>query len=1149
MMPRPTLALACLLAMLLTVGALPAQVTAITAPVGRSWLLAARSSGADKGGAAQDPGAYIVVLADLPLAAYHGDLPGLAATSALSLGAPHLDVTSPAAMAYLRYLRAQQAAARARIARALGRPVTSREAYSYALNGLALDLTSADAAVVGRLPGVRLVQRDEPGRLLTDAGPPLIGAAQADMRPAVFYAQPGALTPGSAAVGRAVAAYSSGTGRLTLTLTAAGLDGAPTAARLVLPGQPERLAADLTPLRVPGKAAFAGELALGAAQGLSAAEAAAALLRGELELVVATDGEPGGALRGRLLPARGEGVIAGVIDTGINPFAPSFVEVGDDGYTHINPLGPNVYRGTCDPAGAGYQSAFPCNAKLIGAYGSPAAWAAPDPAGRPSPFDDAGHGSHTAATMAGNVVRSAEVAGLTLGPVAGVAPHAALIAYDVCRYGLCSTLASVSAIDRAVADGVAVINYSIGWSPADPWADAVALAMLGALEAGTLTAVSAGNEGPAAATIQSPANAPWVMAVGATSHARRVTRTLGGFSGGAGPPPPPLVAQGLGSETLSALPIVSGGAYPDSDGQPNDDCRPFASGVRLDGAIVVCRPSSLDQIVEPYVGYAGGAAVVVVLPALLGRQMLLERYELPVVYLDAADGATLLAWLGSGTGHRASLGAAAPDLGGAADTVAWFSSRGPDTLTPDVLKPDLAAPGLNVLAAFADYDPARPDYAFLSGTSMAAPHAAGAALLLSQIHPDWTPAELRAALMTTADPGVSLADATTAATPHDGGAGRVRVDLAARAGLLLDETAARFREADPAAGGDPAQLNLAALSRDVCLGQCVFTRTLRSALAVPASWDANVTSGAGLSLGVSPASFTLAPGAAQTVVITAEVARSAVTVEGPYLYGAISFETAAGLAPRASLPVTVRARASLLPEAVLHQTTTPTGSVVLAELRSIATDELTVRLRGLSKGRVEQITVSKDETPHDMFDSGAGVYSTTLALPEGTSRLYLAVESTTASDIDLLIFADGDGGPLDGVPQVDELVCLSASYTSDERCDLLLAPGPARQMIVLVHNYTGSGAALDTVGLLINVVPGASTGGMTVSGPAAVAAGQAYSLRLDWSLPDGPEVVGLYQGMIELSSRGDPGSAGDLGRIPVDLAYMREMVFAPLVSR
>lgn len=1145
-MPRPLLALLFAAAALCAVGALPARAVSGGRQPAHTWLVSVRSAGALKVADAA-PAVYLVVLDDPPLAGYAGELPGLAATR--PEGRLRLDPASPAATEYLAHLRSRQAASLAAIGAALGRDVTPLESYQYALNGMALRLTPGEADAVSHAPGVRLLQRDEPRRLRTDAGPPRIGAAQADLRAAVLFARLAA--PSSpAASGRADAAYDAATARLTIRLSATGLPTRPTAALLVraVAGQPDLVVADLTPLAVAGADAYAGSVTLADRPGLSRAAAEAALLRGELELVVATAAAPQGLLRGALLPARGDGVIAGVIDSGINPFGPSFAAVDDQGRPLLNPLGAGVYKGVCDPLDPGYQPDFPCNARLVGAYALRDTGVA-DPQGRPSPFDDDGHGSHVAGTLAGSLLGAAAIAGVSVGPLAGVAPHAALIAYDACDEGGCSIRATVAAIDRAVADGAAVINYSAGGAAETPWGDATALAMLGALEAGVLSVASAGNAGPDSSSVETPANAPWVMAVGATSHGRRLVRLMSDFSGGVGAPPPPLSAEGLGATAILSAPIVSGAALPSLIGPSNEGCLPFAEDVRLDGAIVVCLLRGSPTTMAANVARAGGAALVVVWPPLVGRQLPIGVPALPTASLDAAAGGQLLSWLSAGAGHRASLGATAGDLGGPTDTLAYFSSRGPDAITPDLLKPDLAAPGLNVLAPGADTDPGRDDYELLSGTSMAAPHAAGAAALLRQIHPDWTPAELRSALMTTADPALRLTDEATLATAHDVGAGLLRVDRAARAGLLLDATGAQFRAADPALSGNPSALNLPALSRELCFAPCVFTRTVRSALAVSSTWTVRSQADSGLTIAAEPARFTLAPGASRTMVITATLAPAATTLLPSYLYGAVLVDEENGLAPQARLPVAVGARAALLPSALYTRTLAPDGSMTTPELRSIGTDELSVRVLGLSRGERSQIRLGEDATPNEPLDGGAGIYSTTLALPDETPRVTAAVVASTAPDIDLLIYADGVGGPADGVPQEDELVCLSATLSSSERCDLLLAPGPGRALIMLVQNYTGSGAPEDSVDLLINLVPGAAAGNLASEGPATVVAGEPYSLRLTWALPDTPEAGGLYQGVIELSTSADPARAGDLGWIPVDLDYLRGRFYLPVLGR
>jgi subtilisin family serine protease len=141
----------------------------------------------------------------------------------------------------------------------------------------------------------------------------------------------------------------------------------------------------------------------------------------------------------------GEGVVAGIIDTGVNFDHPSFAATGDDGFTHTNPRG--QFFGLCDPV-AGQPF---CNDKLIGVY---------DFTGS-GPLDTNGHGSHTASTTAGNVVDASLVAPtITVDRrISGVAPHANLITYKVCPDLSCLLTAILAAINQAATDEVDVINY------------------------------------------------------------------------------------------------------------------------------------------------------------------------------------------------------------------------------------------------------------------------------------------------------------------------------------------------------------------------------------------------------------------------------------------------------------------------------------------------------------------------------------------------------------------------------------------------------------------------------------------------------------------------------------------------------------------
>ena len=144
-----------------------------------------------------------------------------------------------------------------------------------------------------------------------------------------------------------------------------------------------------------------------------------------------------------------------------------------------------------------------------------------------SPRDNGGHGTHTASTAGGNAKVDANVAGVAMGQASGIAPRARIAAYKVCwsykdpanlalPKNSCFTGDNVAAIEKAVADGVDVINYSISGSQTTV-NDPVELAFLGAANAGVFVAASAGNSGPGNAVAHL---GPWLTTVGASTHDR-----------------------------------------------------------------------------------------------------------------------------------------------------------------------------------------------------------------------------------------------------------------------------------------------------------------------------------------------------------------------------------------------------------------------------------------------------------------------------------------------------------------------------------------------------------------------------------------------------------------------------------------------------
>ncbi|WP_457667389.1 S8 family peptidase [Thiolapillus sp.] len=567
---------------------------------------------------------------------------------------------------------------------------------------------------------------------------------------------------------------------------------------------------------------------------------------------------------GSAFPAnQGEGVVVGVIDTGINPSNPSFADVGGDGYDHMNPRGAGNYVGVCDSGDPSYDASFPCNDKLIGARG----YDTSDSNGT-DPRDADGHGSHTASTAAGNHVAVNIIAPTITLPagISGVAPHANIIAYAGC----CSLSGLTGAIDDAIADGVDVINYSIGSQAAsDTWNDFDTVGFRNARAAGIFVATSAGNAGPKPKTVGSPGDAPWLTTVAASTHDRVFQTKLSDMSGGDTPAPADMTGQSLTS-AYGPAPIVHA-----KDFVGNDPLclNPYPAGTWTN-EIVVCDRGSIARVDKSANVAAGGAkGFVLANTAEQGESLNMDPHSIPAIHIGVADGDVLRAWLASGSGHLATLSGTAKEVNAAfGDIMASFSSRGPNRPLPDIIKPDISAPGVGIIAALGVDDPVPAVWGTNSGTSMASPHVAGAAALLKALHPDWTPAEMQSALMTTAvTAGVRKDDKSTPADPFDRGAGVV--DLAAVAanavGLVLDETEDNYINANPATGGDPKQLNLASFGNSFCEGVCSWTRTLTSVADSTRDWTVSATDPEGWKLSVSPSSFSIMPGATQQITVTA----------------------------------------------------------------------------------------------------------------------------------------------------------------------------------------------------------------------------------------------------------------------------------------
>jgi subtilisin family serine protease len=583
-----------------------------------------------------------------------------------------------------------------------------------------------------------------------------------------------------------------------------------------------------------------------------------------------------GTTTGGLPGTQGEGMVIGVIDTGIALGHASFADIGGDGYNHTNPRGAGNYVGWCNPANPNYSASLACNDKLIGVW----SWA--DSGGNPR--DDEGHGTHTASTAAGNHVNASLAGGITRA-ISGVAPHANLIAYDACDSdGYCYSWVVLAAVDQAVADGVDVINLSLAdSSSSSPWYDSVAVALLNARSAGVFTAAAAADD-----YYGSPARAPWVLGVTASSHNRHFASSLANLSGGFNPPAD-LAGTGLSAAYGPAGIVRAGlvGSY---------DCSsPFPPGT-FGGRIVVCSVYPYDDLVvkgqNVLAGGAGGA--VFAQSYTYGVDADPTANVLPSVVLPPNAANALYNWLSSGSSHAGRISGTTVQISPSFADRLWLGdSSGPGDYASDLVKPDVAAPGQEILAAHTDAG----GFRVLSGTSMATAHAAGAAALLMALHPSWTPAEIQSAFVTTGA-GVTRQD-DTAASPHDAGGGRLDLSAAARAGLVLHETTPNFQAANPSNNGHPETLNLAGLANDACILSCGWTRTVRSTRASPTQWSVTVEAPPGAGLTVSPMVFNLAGGATQTLQITA----TGPTSLSDWKYGRVTLTETGGQAPPAHFPI------------------------------------------------------------------------------------------------------------------------------------------------------------------------------------------------------------------------------------------------------
>ncbi|AJQ93465.1 S8 family serine peptidase [Gynuella sunshinyii] len=1004
---------------------------------------------------------YIISGIAPSIARYRGGIDGYDATS--TEGKTKLNVKSSTAQAYRGYLENSQEELIANIEKTLGRSVTRVQTLQTAVNAVVIELTSAEAQKISILKDIKSIQKDQLHQLESNDSI-LDGYAQPSQDNSNWVY----LTAATLLLTLALIFWAYRSGRFSKTHA--------------------RLASMLAVLGLAGCYWEGGFAWINAPQ----------VWKGV------------GQMKGTM----GEGVIVGIIDTGINPTSDSFAARGGDGYKVANPL--DSYVGVCNPSETVYDATFPCNDKLIGAWGHPTVHDG-------SPRDKEGHGSHTAGTSAGNIVFNATVkapSGYTITKdIAGVAPHANIIAYNVCDENGCYTSAILFAIDRAIQDGVDVINYSIGGGADDPWVNQTSLAYLTAMDAGIFVATSAGNSGPAPETLGSPADAPWITAVASSSHNYMYKSALVDLTGGDTTPPADIIGQAM-SEGYGPAVILDATDY------GNPLCLEDQFTAKFDGEIVLCDAGEIARVEKGQnVAKNGGGALILTRPNTTPDgtgYWEADTHYIPAVHIMYTDAAKLREWLSTGKEHMGTISGTTPVIANEyADVLAYFSSKGSNPSLSSIIKPNITAPGRAIFAAYnEDYSDLEQDYNIIQGTSMSSPHIAGSGALMKALHPDWTPMQIQSALMTTANTMHYKEDGVTIADPFDVGAGRVDLAIAARAALVLDETASNFLEADPYINGDPATLNLASLGQGSCVVNCSWTRTVTNVSHKTTRWKATLKDG----VTVTPSSFSLNPG--ESIELSFMVDVSDVPA-GDWQFTQVGIKSLTHGIPDVHFPLAALSSLSNLPAAVEITTAVEADVTSLEGLKAVEITAADINVIGLTKSEATSAALISDPTSGNPFDgyetAEDGAFFFTVDIPNGAARFVAEITASESGDMDLFV-------GLGDTPSQATMIASSATGYALEY--ISLSEVPATTLWVLVQNWEAGHTDPSAVTVHTAVVEDMDQGNMTVTIPTSVPAGEEFAADIAFNLP-GSVAGDRYYGAFSIGT--DSSTPGNLGTITVDL--------------
>ncbi len=848
---------------------------------------------------------------------------------------------------------------------------------------------------------------------------------------------------------------------------------------------------------------------------------------------------------------KGEDIIIGIVDGGVWPENAAYADRVDangkpvfTGGSLAYGAAPAAWHGSC-AAGEGFVPAQHCNNKLIGAQFFNSGFLASGETKHwtefYSPRDSVGgatghggHGSHTSSTAGGNNGAIATVGGINMGPASGMAPRARIAAYKVCytyvnpaatdgtgSQNSCYTADLVAAINKAVEDGVHVINYSISGSQTSV-ADPVEQAFLGATNAGVFVAASAGNSGPAVAVAHV---SPWLTTVAASTHDRSLVAdvTLGNAAKYSG--------ASINNVALTAKPMIRAEDAGVAGANATSLMQCYSSPVVLDpakvaGKVVVCTRGGNARVDKSLAVLNAGGAGMVLMDN--GGGLVADVHSVPSVHVTAADGAIIKAYAAT-AGSTAAIGTFY-DAKAPAPVMAGFSSRGPNQGDANMLKPDLTAPGVDVIAAVtADLTEAQRDqvaagtlvppasWASYQGTSMSSPHVAGLAALLRQAHPTWSPMAIKSALMTTTIPTLNdgLAGDQNGLLPWAQGAGHVVPNKAIDPGLVYDSGKTdfiRFQCKVNRAAVSPASdcttygtldetynFNLPSITVGSIAGSTTVTRKVTNVGTSAATYTATASL-PGFTVVVNPTSLTLLPGETKSFTLQLTPAGAVVNV---WSYGSLSWTDGVHVVKS---PVTAKTGNPIVAPTQVNGTTT--SGTRLITIKTGISGRITANQGGLKRvkmGGVHSLTPQATSAAQLKAICTAGVstahvkvYPFSFGADTIVARFALRdLDVGVGEDHDMLLLAPDGSSVYSGNDGSNEAVQMSSPAAGDYKV-CVVAYGGAETMTHRLSSWV--------------VTPADAPGNLRVMLPGAVYAGSTATVGISWTgLATGKRYVGGVQ--------------------------------------